>query len=713
MSKLTISVRAKVISALATLAACSRGTAVTAPRPDAASGAPASVDLIAIVRAEDMRRADQLPAEAARSHAPSVRRRAARAFARILDSDEAPLVRALEDEDDETMAWGAYGLGESCRAHEESRVSALAARLASLEPTHAPSGRVDARTAIERALGRCGGDLAERTLRAWLERTSAAPQTSEAAAYALGEIAASRGALAMETQTALLDAAERTPAVTGALYPFGRGKNVVAGQLVARLLTVVRATLKRSAPERIFAVRALEEATDGTQAPLLASVLASDEYLPAERCEAARVLAHLGPAGQLSLADALATLAATASSRLAGDDLGVLLAAAQSVADDPPKSARVALESLARVQPPAGATASTARRTTALRCMAAAKLAGDPSDAMILVGCDVFDGEAGERARLSVLDRGLLTRDARTAWLELARHAGHVRVREMAIEAIARHPELNDAARAVLAEALSGGEGGVVAAAGQVIAAHPSRAFARGSVQGIDARIAAALRLAIAHPWPEDLVETRVALVEAGLAVGLAEARLAADAACHDANATVRARAAKALSVTGDKNASCPPPATPAGLAPEIGHILVHPVRISFDTDAGGLGVRLDPALAPIAVTRLVGLARSGFYTSVKIHRVVPGFVVQLGDPGGDGYGGAGSLLRCETSPVAFAAFDVGLALSGRDTGSSQIFVALARYPHLDGQYAWLGQAEGDWNAVVEGDLINAVHVED
>ena len=64
------------------------------------------------------------------------------------------------------------------------------------------------------------------------------------------------------------------------------------------------------------------------------------------------------------------------------------------------------------------------------------------------------------------------------------------------------------------------------------------------------------------------------------------------------------------------------------------------------------------------------------------------------------------------TSPVPFAPLDVGVALSGRDTGSSQIFVVLARHPPLDGQYAWVGRADGDWNAVAEGDIVHAVHVE-
>jgi cyclophilin family peptidyl-prolyl cis-trans isomerase len=130
-----------------------------------------------------------------------------------------------------------------------------------------------------------------------------------------------------------------------------------------------------------------------------------------------------------------------------------------------------------------------------------------------------------------------------------------------------------------------------------------------------------------------------------------------------------------------------------------------------LSTDSGELRIRLDGELAPITTERIASLAESGFYKGVRVHRVAPGFVVQFGDPGGDGYGGSGRSLRCETSPKAFEPLDVGMALAGRDTGSSQLFVTLARTPHLDGAYAHIGKAEGDWHAVAEGDVIHDIRV--
>ena len=60
---------------------------------------------------------------------------------------------------------------------------------------------------------------------------------------------------------------------------------------------------------------------------------------------------------------------------------------------------------------------------------------------------------------------------------------------------------------------------------------------------------------------------------------------------------------------------------------------------------------------------------------------------------------------------MPFTAGAVGMALSGRDTGSSQLFVTQASYPHLDGRYAWIGTASGPWGALVEGDVVHEVRV--
>ncbi|MGO9832854.1 MAG: peptidylprolyl isomerase [Polyangiaceae bacterium] len=704
------------------LVACSgRSSSPPVVSVDASSVVIADDPIMAIDKAEDRRRAKDIPPDLQRSHDASIRRAAARARARILEVDDAALLRALEDDDDEVISWASYGLGESCKGHEAAHVRALAARLASSRRS-----RPSQQTMI-RALGRCGGDTSDQTLRAWLRRGG---DTAEAAAYALGDVAALRGSLSFESSAALLEAAQGSPPLPAALYPFGRAEGGAGDELGPRLVTAALAALDHQGPGRIFAVRALGRSGETDASTALARVLDAGDFSPPERAEAAHGLARMHKAGQAALADALAQLVPSQPEGLAGDGFETLMAAVDAVGDDPPKRIATALWAIARLDPPAGAPAMLLRRASAARCAAATKLALGAWDSDVLRTCDVSDGEAGERARVVALDREPLARARRLAWMDLAR-SHHPRVREAALNLIARHPELGDAARGALAEALASGEPGVVAVAASIVQAHPDRAFvlARSErlaaldpaappptaspARELDPSVAKGLRAAMARRWSSDLVETRAALVDAAFAAGLEEARGYAHEACKDTNATVRARAAKALAGAGDNLAACPVPDVPGELAAEVEHPLTRAVRVVFDTDAGALAVRFDPAVAPIAVTRLVALARSGFYTNIQVHRVAPGFVVQFGDRGGDGYGGSGDLLRCETAPVPFGPLDVGVALAGRDTGSSQIFVTLARYPHLDGEYPWIGRAEGDWNAIAEGDVVRAVRVEE
>jgi uncharacterized SAM-binding protein YcdF (DUF218 family)/cyclophilin family peptidyl-prolyl cis-trans isomerase len=736
------------------LGGCGKGAGSTAPAPDA-SVPMSAVDPALIERAEDLRRAQDVTPEARTSHDVATRRLAARALARIADAASVEgLLRALSDEDAETAAWGAYGLGATCKDREAFHVKALAAKAASLpdealdvapegpDREGAPSAppRPDLRTAIARALGKCGGALAEHMLAAWLRANRG---DAERAAYALGDVARRRP-LDDETITALLDAAAPQPGdvpVDAALHPFASLARV-PDAFLARVVAAARAGLTRAGPDRIFAVRALgRSGVEGIQD--LRSIVADRSFTPAERAEAAHALGQLDKAGRAAAADALLSLVSNEGpglvEGLGGAEYGVLVTLVGALGADAPKKAEKALVVLSGLQAPGDASSPLARRIAEVRCRAAAARSRGAYDAELLRVCAAPDSEAYQRARLtSLLARGELRDARRKAWEELAR-SPHVLVREAALSAMNEHPELHESGRAALVEALTSPKPGLVATAADVLRAHPSRGLALAASerraaldpsapaptaepkQELDPAIARALRAALAARWSEDLVETRFAIIEAAVAVGIKEGRDAAIAACKDPNATMRAHAQTALMSARD-GSRCPPGDPPdAAPAPagEIAHPLAKPTRVTFHVDsidaAGGSGLAIvfDPSLAPVAATRFVELARAGFYTGVVVHRVLPWFVVQFGDPGGDGYGGSGKLLRCETSPVTFGPLDVGVALAGRDTGSSQIFVALARAPHLDGDYAEVGHAEGDWWRVAEGDTIGEVTVED
>ncbi|MFI5198288.1 MAG: peptidylprolyl isomerase [Thermoanaerobaculia bacterium] len=114
-------------------------------------------------------------------------------------------------------------------------------------------------------------------------------------------------------------------------------------------------------------------------------------------------------------------------------------------------------------------------------------------------------------------------------------------------------------------------------------------------------------------------------------------------------------------------------------------------VEAEIVTTRGTFRVELLAEDAPLTVASFRALAQKRFFDGILIHRVVPDFVVQTGDPRGDGSGGPGYAIRDEINPIRYARGAVGMALSGPDTGGSQWFVALSPQPHLDGGYTVFG----------------------
>jgi len=113
--------------------------------------------------------------------------------------------------------------------------------------------------------------------------------------------------------------------------------------------------------------------------------------------------------------------------------------------------------------------------------------------------------------------------------------------------------------------------------------------------------------------------------------------------------------------------------------------------KVRINTSAGSITIELYPHKAPVTVANFLSLAKSGFYDKLFFHRVVPGFVIQAGDPRGDGWGGPGYTIPCEYNDIPFKRGTVGMAHAGKDTGGSQFFITQTPQPHLAGRYTGFG----------------------
>jgi len=129
----------------------------------------------------------------------------------------------------------------------------------------------------------------------------------------------------------------------------------------------------------------------------------------------------------------------------------------------------------------------------------------------------------------------------------------------------------------------------------------------------------------------------------------------------------------------------------------------------------GEFTIDLLPEDAPLTVDNFIKLAKSGYFNGLEVHRVVANFVMQDGDPRGDGNGGPGWSIRCEVNMVPYDRGAVGMALSGKDTGGSQWFVTHSPQPHLDGGYTVFGRVNETGMKVVDqivrGDKIVSVRI--
>ncbi len=163
-----------------------------------------------------------------------------------------------------------------------------------------------------------------------------------------------------------------------------------------------------------------------------------------------------------------------------------------------------------------------------------------------------------------------------------------------------------------------------------------------------------------------------------------------------DPNAAVREAARRALAHDAElrgKFDARVPKSFPDGFSRKVHAAAEAPAvhTMTLQTDAGTIVVDLRGTPTPIAHGTLAALAAQGYFDGLTFHRVVPDFVIQGGDPRGDGYGGPGYVMPCEWSNLRYERGTVGIALAGKDTGGSQLFITHGRPMHLDARYSVIG----------------------
>ena len=230
----------------------------------------------------------------------------------------------------------------------------------------------------------------------------------------------------------------------------------------------------------------------------------------------------------------------------------------------------------------------------------------------------------------------------------------------------------------------------------------------------------AALRQAYEAGQPDSAYGARAAAIDAMAAYG-AEALESVRAGLTDKDWAVRVRTVELLAklepAADHRLAIRPAPVAP--LAPYDDATLAAPPyspHVFIETVRGTIEFELAVLDAPQTTRNFMALVRKGYFNGLQVHRVVPNFVMQDGDPRGDGEGGPGYTIRDELNDRPYLRGTVGMALAWRDTGGSQFFITHSPQPHLDGRYTVFGHVVNGMDVVDRiqlGDVIQRVRVWD
>lgn len=148
--------------------------------------------------------------------------------------------------------------------------------------------------------------------------------------------------------------------------------------------------------------------------------------------------------------------------------------------------------------------------------------------------------------------------------------------------------------------------------------------------------------------------------------------------------------------------------------------INVNDIRATVYTNKGQINLYLYPESAPLAVANFVNLSQRGFYNGLTFHRIVENFVVQGGDPLGNGTGGPGYSFQDEFAIDWLNFYDSGMlamANSGVNTNGSQFFITLKATPQLNGVHTVFGEVVSPTKDmkivkdISQGDIIEKIEI--
>ncbi len=673
-----------------------------APRPPspAAGAAPSSVELPSIAELEDRRSlgGGRLESLALTSADASIRRRALVALGRLQDPSSADtVVKELHDADPAVRTEAAFAAGllglSWVPLPENTRTTLVAAVLEAESAEPDPSVRL----VLLDALGRLGTAAAAERL---TERLHGEGAQQARAGAALGVAAKNGTPLPAPAFARLGEVLQRTSgsdqdARYGAAYALMQSKSATSRPALVGCLSDL------SADVRALCAKGLGEKDVGaeTDAPSLKKLLDDPDYRVA--VEATRALARLATRCKTAACPpvrALEGLSARVDRLLRGDVAGgaqPLLALAQAPL---PTSAKPLLASL-RLQlghtKPADPHLRQDGANLDCRLAAAIDRLGGSLAEVKKCGSGLIDEPRRLALGLHELATVPATNPAKRA-AEVGPLVAHAdsRVRRAAVE------RLGQTKAPAAIEKVKPQPGST----DPVLAAAAASALAKlGDKSSIPA-IRALAQKAITEIDTAPVLAEALATLQAKEAIADLEPWLASP------NATIRSSAAEALTKLKGQPVAVPRVEGPAASAAAP---LPRDAKLLVTTEKGELEIELFTQDAPLTSGNLAALARKGYFKNLTFHRVVPDFVVQGGDPRGDGEGGPGYTIRCEINRHPYVRGVVGMALSGKDTGGSQFFVTSSPQPHLDGRYTAFGRVTRGLELVdtlLEGDRITDIH---